>query len=71
MKGMMWLVVELLFDKLKSHVLLLNSRKNKPRRHGEHRETQRNIMIITQKYINEISSKIIGCAIEVHKYPGP
>lgn len=27
--------------------------------------------IITQKYINEISYRIIGCAIEVHKQLGP
>ena len=27
--------------------------------------------MITQKYINEISYKIIGCAIEVHKNIGP
>ena len=27
--------------------------------------------MISQKYINEISYKIIGCAIEVHKYLGP
>ena len=27
--------------------------------------------MITQKYINEISYKIIGCAIEVHRYLGP
>lgn len=27
--------------------------------------------MLTQKYINEISYKIIGCAIEVHKYLGP
>ncbi len=27
--------------------------------------------MITQKYINEISYKVIGCAIEVHKYLGP
>jgi GxxExxY protein len=27
--------------------------------------------MITQKYINEISYKIIGSAIEVHKYLGP
>jgi GxxExxY protein len=27
--------------------------------------------MITQKYINEISYKIIGCAIEVHKNLGP
>ena len=27
--------------------------------------------MITQKYINEISYKIIGCAIEVHKSLGP
>lgn len=27
--------------------------------------------IITQKYINEISHAIIGCAIEVHKELGP
>ncbi|WP_317897853.1 GxxExxY protein [Aurantibacillus circumpalustris] len=28
-------------------------------------------MTITQKYINDISYKIIGCAIEVHKHLGP
>jgi GxxExxY protein len=33
--------------------------------------TQRNTVMITQKYINEISYKIIGCAIEVHKHLGP
>lgn len=27
--------------------------------------------MITQKYINETSYKIIGCAIEVHKHLGP
>lgn len=27
--------------------------------------------MITQKYINEISYKIIGCAIEVHRQLGP
>jgi len=27
--------------------------------------------MITQKHINEISYKIIGCAIEVHKHLGP
>jgi GxxExxY protein len=27
--------------------------------------------MITQKYINEISYKIIGCAFEVHKHLGP
>ena len=27
--------------------------------------------MITQLYINEISYKIIGCAIEVHKHMGP
>jgi GxxExxY protein len=27
--------------------------------------------MITQKHINEISFKIIGCAIEVHKHLGP
>ncbi len=27
--------------------------------------------MITQKYINEISYRIIGCAIEVHKQLGP
>ena len=26
---------------------------------------------ITQKYINEVSFKILGCAIEVHKHLGP
>jgi GxxExxY protein len=28
-------------------------------------------MIITQKYINDLSYKIVGCAIEVHKNLGP
>ena len=28
-------------------------------------------MILTQKYINYLSYKIVGCAIEVHKYLGP
>jgi GxxExxY protein len=37
----------------------------------ETRKTQRNTEMITQKYINEISYKIIGCAIEVHKQLGP
>jgi GxxExxY protein len=27
--------------------------------------------MITQRYINEISYKVIGCAIEVHKHLGP
>ncbi len=27
--------------------------------------------MLTQKYINDISFKIIGCAIEVHKHLGP
>ena len=27
--------------------------------------------MITQKYINDISYKIIGCAIEVHRHLGP
>lgn len=27
--------------------------------------------MVTQKYINELSFKIIGCAIEVHKHLGP
>jgi GxxExxY protein len=27
--------------------------------------------MISQKYINEVSYKIIGCAIEVHKHLGP
>lgn len=27
--------------------------------------------MITQKHINEISYKIIGCAIEAHKHLGP
>ncbi len=27
--------------------------------------------MITQKYVNEISYKIVGCAIEVHKNLGP
>ena len=28
-------------------------------------------MIITQKYVNNIAFKIVGCAIEVHKELGP
>lgn len=28
-------------------------------------------MIWTQKYINNLSYQIVGCAIEVHKYLGP
>ena len=28
-------------------------------------------MILTQKYINNVSYQIVGCAIEVHKYLGP
>ena len=28
-------------------------------------------MIITQKYINDLAYKIVGCAIEVHKNLGP
>jgi GxxExxY protein len=28
-------------------------------------------LIITQKYINDLSYKVVGCAIEVHKYLGP
>ena len=28
-------------------------------------------MIVTQKYINDISYKIVGCSIEVHKELGP
>ncbi|MCH9029901.1 MAG: GxxExxY protein [Bacteroidetes bacterium] len=28
-------------------------------------------MIWTQKYINNVSYQIVGCAIEVHKYLGP
>lgn len=28
-------------------------------------------MSITKKYLNELSYKIIGCAIEVHKHLGP
>jgi GxxExxY protein len=31
-----------------------------------HREVQ-----ITQKYINEITYEVIGCAIEIHKHLGP
>src|SRR5436190_859454 len=37
----------------------------------ETRRAQRSTERITQKYINEISYKIIGCAIEVHKHLGP
>jgi GxxExxY protein len=28
-------------------------------------------LVISQKYINDISYKIVGCAIEVHKHLGP
>ena len=28
-------------------------------------------MKITQKYINDLAYKIVGCAIEVHKHLGP
>ncbi len=28
-------------------------------------------MIVTQKYVQDISYKVIGCAIEVHKHLGP
>ena len=28
-------------------------------------------MILTQKYINNLSYQIVGCTIEVHKYLGP
>ena len=28
-------------------------------------------MPITKKYLNELTYKVIGCVIEVHKHPGP
>ena len=28
-------------------------------------------MVLTQKYINDLAYKVVGCAIEVHKYLGP
>ena len=30
-----------------------------------------NTLTLTQKYINDLSYKIVGCAIEVHNYLGP
>ena len=33
-----------------------------------HRNTKE---VITQKYINDIAYKVVGCAIEVHKNRGP
>lgn len=37
----------------------------------ETQRTRRNTEMITQKDINDISYKVIGCAIEVHKHLGP
>src|SRR6266496_5095065 len=37
----------------------------------ETQSTWRTTELVTQKYVNEISYKIIGCAIEVHKHLGP
>ena len=28
-------------------------------------------MLVTKKYLNEVTYKVIGCAIEVHKHLGP
>ena len=28
-------------------------------------------MRVTKKYLNELTYQVIGCAIEVHKHPGP
>jgi GxxExxY protein len=41
--------------------------------HGEHRETRREITLVKNKKMetNQITEKIIGCAIEVHKNLGP
>jgi len=36
-----------------------------------HRKIRNTKNIMTQKYINDISYKIVGCAIEVHKHLGP
>ncbi len=34
-------------------------------------QTKLNHMQITKKYLNELTYKVIGCAIEVHKILGP
>src|SRR5947208_2667794 len=39
--------------------------------HGDTEDTEVDGEMITQKYISDISFKIIGCAIEVHKHLGP
>ena len=39
-----------------------------PQRHGAHKGATK---IMTQKLINDLAYRIIGCAIEVHKHLGP
>ena len=46
----------------------LSRRIMEPHRHIEHIDDE---LIVTQKYLDELTYEIIGCAIEVHKQIGP